>query len=269
MVMCAPVRSLTHFLDIFLATVSYPLDLLLIFLVFQRKVLHKLTFLVVYAVVYVPRNIVMGWLSHTALYGTRGVFFLYWGLAFLLSFLRLLLIGEICRRVLRAYAAVWYFAWRFLVIVAGIFLVWTASAVVQNAGHWKWLITAADQRVSVMQAVILLLVLGIGTYYQVHISRFFQLIFVGSCIYSALQVTNNALIRIMPIPPDSLFDYIQRSDITIMVAIWVWALWRWADVPSISPEMISQEVYDNVSPDVHSRLQILNDRLAKMLKKDK
>jgi hypothetical protein len=51
--------------------------------------------------------------------------------------------------------------------------------------------------------------------------------------------------------------------------LWAWAIWRWADDSTVSPKLISQQSYDELSPQIHDRLRDLNDRLADLLDRRK
>jgi hypothetical protein len=260
------VPSLVTILNTVSPILAFSLDFCLLFLALRKRTRAQLTFLLVYAVFNTPRDIGTYWISHTPYFKAHWFSYSYWAAAFLLSFIRLAIICEICRRVLRRYVAVWYFASRFLVLLIGVFLLWIAHSAVHNAGSFRNLVLTANQQVSVMQAVVLLVVVAIGVYYHIHISRFYSLILTASCIYSALELTNSELGRYIKMPTNSAFDFIQRFCFLGMEAVWCWAMWRWSDVPARAPENISQDFYDDYSSGIHTRLRALNDRLTRLIR---
>lgn len=240
-------------------------DSALLVFVLRRRIFTKLSFLAVYVVLYIFRDIPLIWLTHSALITTRFVFFFYHISSFSLYFVRLFILYEICWRVLRAYGAVWHYAWRVLAILSAGFFFWMAASARLHFGHPKALILTASRQFSIMQAVLLLLILAIGIYYQISISRFFKLVLIGSCVYSAVEITNSAYGMLVRTVTYSFFDVVQRVFFLLMLTIWLWAIWRWSDVDMPSRAPIDQAIYDDYAPKVHGRLRELNGRLARML----
>jgi type VI protein secretion system component VasK len=117
-----------------------------------------------------------------------------------------------------------------------------------------------------MQALLLLLVLLLGVYYQVRISHMYRLILIGFCVYSAVQVANNQFLLLNNAPGDSVFGYIRKGSFLIALAIWTYAVWRWGADSTTPHNLISQSQYNELSPQIHDRLRELNDKLAKLIK---
>jgi hypothetical protein len=189
-------------------------------------------------------------------------FYSYWVSAFILAYLRLYVILEICKLVLRDYSAVKMFAWRILSAVAVIMFSWTAYFAIRNAHHPGRLVLTFQQTTDLSFAVLLLTLMSLGVYYNMNIHIFYRRILVGSCIYSAEQVVSSELLRVSSHVTNSVFDFAARFSWLLMMAFWSWAVWRWAGAPIGQPELIPQAMYDNLSPRVHSRLRELNNRLA-------
>jgi hypothetical protein len=111
-------------------------------------------------------------------------------------------------------------------------------------------------------AVLLLTLMGLAVYYHMSIHSLYRRILIGSCIYSAEQVVSSELLRIPVHVTNSVFDFTARFSWLLMIAIWTWAVWRWAGAPIGQPELIPQKMYDDLSPRVHNRLRELNNKLA-------
>jgi hypothetical protein len=231
----------------------------LIFFAITRRLDRQLKFFSVYIVIASLLEIFGWWATYSPWHSQSTYRYAYWSVQFVLSLLRLLTIAEISRRSLRGYPAVWAFASRLLITVAVILLAWTTSSAIGNVHHFRRFITAGDQRFECMQAILLLLVLAIGAYYHIEIPPLYRLILVGIGIYSAIQVAND---QIAFLNTSSVFDYIRRGTFPIALAIWTYAVWRWGSSPDAVPDRISQEKYDQLSPQIHDRLRELNDKLS-------
>jgi hypothetical protein len=113
-----------------------------------------------------------------------------------------------------------------------------------------------------MQATLLLLLLFLGVYYRVRISRLYQLILIGLCMYSAIQIANSQILLLNKLPADSIFGYIRQGSFLVPMVIWTFAIWRGGAYSETPPELISQTKYDEMSPRIHDHLQKLNDKIA-------
>jgi hypothetical protein len=191
-------------------------------------------------------------------------FYSYWLSGFTLSFLRFYVILEICKLVLRDYAAVKMFSWRVLSAVAVIMFSWTAYFAIRNAHHPGRLVLTFQQTTDLSFAALLLTLMGLGVYYNMSIHSLYRRILIGSCIYSAEQIVSSELLRIPVHVTNSVFDFTARFSWLLMMAIWSWAVWRWAGAPIGQPELIPQTMYDDLAPRVHNRLRELNNKLASL-----
>ena len=133
--------------------------------------------------------------------------------------------------------------------------------------HFRQFIAAADQRFEFMQAIPLLLLLLLGAYYRVRISPLYRLILIGICIYSSVEVANSQFFAAKIIPGVTIFGYIRHGVFPIVLVIWTYAVWRWSATSTRPPDLISQEEYDSLSPQIHDRLRELNDRLSDLMGK--
>jgi hypothetical protein len=207
------------------------------------------------------------WVSYLPYYNSAGYRYVYWSSQFLLSALRLLTIAEIARRSLRDYPAVWALAWRTLSVAALFLLSWTSYSAIQQLHHFRRFLAVPGQRLESMEAILLLVVLFLGVYYRVRISPLYRWILVGICIYSAIQVANNPILLLNKLAADSVFIYIRRGSFLLPLAIWTYAVWRWGASSTTPPDLISQERYDALSPEIHDRLRELNDKLSDFMGK--
>jgi len=244
---------------------SSPIDILevtLLVVACRRRLYKRLAFFFAYVVLVPVWEIGEWWVSFTPWFYSVSYGYVFWSTQFVLSLLRLLTIGEIARRSLRGYPAVWTFAWRALSIAALLLFSWTTYSAFQYAHHFRRFLAIGGQRFEFMQAILLLLLLFLGVYYRVQVSRLYRWILIGICIYSSVQIANNQFLLLNKLSADSIFTYIRRGSFIAPVAIWTYAVWRWGNTPAQPPELISQSAYDKISPEIHDRLRELNDKLA-------
>jgi hypothetical protein len=259
--------SLNLWLNSVVSVLSISLCLILLVAVFSRRLYRQLLFLTAYVILLTPAVLVWVWLSHSPLLNTRGGFLYYWTANSILTFLRLFILAEICWRVLHEYRLVWTLAWRALAGVAALLILVTAYFLMHNSHDYQAFILTVQQGLDFTQAVLLLMLLSIGMYYQIKISPLYRLVLVASCIYSAVQLTNSQLGRYTKVPTNSLFDFVQHFTFILMLGIWVWAVWRWADLPEQPAKRIQQATYDQLASLIHARLTLPNENLSKMLRR--
>ena len=235
-------------------------------ILFRRKLYRQLFFFTTYLIVCLVTDIEWRWVSLTPAFYSRVWFYIYWAIEFLLSILRLLTFAEISRRILRGYPTISAAAGWLLFASTTILLVWTANPALQHANRRSMRILMGDQRFAVTQAVLVLAILTIGAYYRLLIPPLYRLILVGIGVYASVQVANDQIIihQLGPVP-HSIFDYVRRASIVLHIAIWTYAVSRWSALPEPEPKLISQIEYASLSPQVHGKMQELNDKLAKLV----
>jgi hypothetical protein len=267
MIRCAPVNSLIPHLATFIGGVGEVLSLLLVFAVFRRKTYRILRSLAAYLIVLIPKDAVLSviWYKYApASVAARHLYFYsYWITSYILTMLRTWIVFEICFRILRSYRAVWSVAWRLLAAVTAILCAWTGYSVVRQIHDVRKYIPTLQQRLDLIAAILVLLVIALGTYYRREIARLYWLMLIGACVYSCIELADDEVLRFVAKPPLSIIDLIQRFAYAGMLGLWIWAV--------LSPAMASARertsatsgaTYDELSSEVHSRLRELNERLG-------
>lgn len=240
-----------------------------LYFIFRRKLYVRLKFFTVYQILLLSASALFLWISTTPAFGTARWFDIYWTIQLALAVLRLLTIGEISNQILREYPAIRAFTSWVMAGTAAALLLWTAKSAVNNVHHVRRFILLGDQRFEFMQAVLVVIFLIIGVYYGISIPRIYRLILIGIGIYASVQVANNPLALRTAVLPNSFSDYMRRVASTVSVVLWANAVWRWSSVPDAKPPLISQDTYDELSPQIHDRLRELNDKLSELTGKRK
>jgi hypothetical protein len=250
--------------DLIQTTTGLFFELVLFYFAFRRRLIGKLTFFFIYIILLFPKDLLWTWIAHTPRINDPFWAYCYWGSDFIFCFIRVLVVCEIYWRVLRRYPTIWMFTWRIIVGILGTLFLWTGLTGWRHSSVFRELVTLGFQRMELLQTILILVILGIGVYYRVQIGSFFRSILAGICIYSAFQVVVFQVGTIKNDTANLIFGYAHLLTYLVAVLVWDWALWRMSPAPEQSPAMISQEMYDEMSPHVHDRLRALNDRLAEL-----
>jgi hypothetical protein len=241
------------------------------YLAIRRGLFKNLVFLTIYIYALIPRGLILDWFSYgpplKTPYAPYIIAYFYWSTALLLSFLRILAIAEVGKRILSQSPAVWGLAWRILAFAGVCLLIWTGLGVLHNRYVMRDYIMTLEQRLNILAAFVTLAIMGFGAYYRLLVNPLYRRILVASCIYSAIQLVDTELGRFTSSPSNSVSDFTQRFAFSFMIAMWAWALWKWSGEQPRSQTLISQGQYDDLSPQVHGRLRELNDRLSGIKKK--
>jgi len=222
------------------------LDLALFVLVFRKKLYGKLIVFALYFTLLGPWQYIWIWASNTPrLYLVTWIYF-FWASQFAFSVLRLLAITEICWRALHEYSVVWKLTLRILGVALVFLLSWTTSSAINNSHVFRAFISKGLQRFEFMQAVLLLAILFVGTYYSIVVPPLYRWMLAGAGVFSAIQVANYELGLNTKYPPNSIYDFVERYTFAAVLMLWAWAIWRWADDSTMSPRLISQQSYDEL-----------------------
>lgn len=240
------------------------IGLSLLWLILGRKLHRHLKTFSLFIFLFVVRDIVSLFVLHTP-FGQGLVWsYTYWTSELIFSAIYLLMIAEISFRFLSVYPSIRRSATRLLVVVGFALLSWMAASLLRNFGHPRLFYMIGDQRLELTITVLILLVMAIGAYYRLKLSPLYRLVLIGIGIYSSVQVVANQIELQYKMGADSVFDYMRRGSFTTSLVVWTYAVWRWATAPAVRIELIPQSKYDHFSPQVHSRLQDVNLKLANL-----
>jgi len=242
----------------------YCLSLILVLLLFGRRVAPRLVFLTLFISLCILRDTVSLFLVHTSFVRSIAWYYIYWTSEVILSSMYLCMIAEISRRFLSDYPSIRRPALRLLGIVALASMSWTVFSAMRHVGHPVLFFMLGEQRLVLTITILLLLLMGVVAYYRLRLPPLYRLVLIGIGIYASLVVVADQVELKYRLGPDSICDYTRRGAFAISVLIWTYAVWRWG-TPSIPRrELIPQSKYDVLSPEVHNRLQDVNQKLANL-----
>jgi len=253
-----------------------PVQLLWVLTVFVQIVLLGLIFLkghfrrLPFFTAYIASNICQAGLLltvyiHSGFYSSAA-FWVGWGTEAITLVARSLAITEIFCLVLKPYRGIWALGWRLLAVASGMVLVY---AVVDAGGSVRLAIPKADRGVMLAFAVALLGLLLLVRYYFIYIHPVYKALLGGFCFYSCVAALISTLLEGVFVSQSAYYESIWNSAtlLSYFGVLVVWTVALRSPLPTVEeePSLLPDAVYNEVTPLVHARLRLLNDRLTEML----
>ncbi len=252
--------------DLLLWATSDLLSGLLCLLVIRRGLFSRLPLFSTYVTVIFVRELI-GWGVHfgTHYHVSRLAFYYFWISQGIILVARGLAIAEVAWHSLHEYRGIWL-AGRRLLMLTAIVLVLIAAWVARGNARWiAPFILTAERGLEIASAVVLLVLLFLCRYYRVGLDPVPRSVALGLCFYSAVQVLNNTFLQHWLKRYFELGSYLRAAAFLVTQVVWLWALYKPLTAARPAPVLLSQQVYDQVSPEVNYRLRALNQRLLEML----
>jgi hypothetical protein len=252
----------------FLTVVIYCLSLSLLALVLWRSLRRHLPVFTLFVVSFVTRDVATLLFIKRPFSLSLAWFYMFWTSEFVLSAMYLLVIAEVAGLFLREYPSIWRSASRLLAIVGLALITWTVYSATRFWKHPSQFVMVGDQRLVLTIAILILLLMAIGSYYRLKLHPLDRLVLIGIGIYTSVQVATNQLeIQYKMASSNSLWDFLRRGSFGISELVWIYAVWRWAAAgsPVRQSQLISQSKYERLSPQVHNRLQDVIQKLTSLV----
>lgn len=252
-------------LDYTLGALSTALQVTVCILVLRNQFYRRLPLFGAYAWLNLL-NLTFVWSVYLRLgYSSPPSFYISWIAFGVVLLARGLAVGELCRCVLRFYQGVWALAWRLLVGVAMLLLVYAGLAAYGVRDRIMTFLLTAERGLELTAAVILLLLLAIRSYYRIPVPVVERLLILGLGLWSLLQVLNDAALTLWP----DYFPWVRAVEmVSFQVALCTWIVALRKPVPREEhvPRVLPQRVYDELAPQTNLRLRLLNERLLEIFK---
>ena len=193
-------------------------------------------------------------------------FLLAWTSEAITLLARVLATTELLGLVLRPYRGIWALGWRVLAVTSIVVLMFAGA----EAGRdMKWAIMLADRGFHLALAVALVSVLLLARYYSVPVHRVYKTILGGFCFYSCTVILTTTFSRTFFLHKFALYEALWNAATLLpyiaVQVVWALALRSSLPVTEERPALLPTSVYNEVTPLVHARLRLLNDRLVEML----
>ena len=248
-----------------LTVIAYTLSFGLLLLVLGRNLHRRLPVFTLFVVSFVTRDVISLFVVYTPFFRTLTWIYFYWTSEFILTGIYLFVIFEIAELFLCDYPSIWRFASRLLESVALALMCWTVYSAFRFLTHPRLFNMVGEQHLLLTITVLILVVMGIGTYYHLRIAPLYRLVLIGIGIYASVQVAaNQMVIQFRLYEPNPLWDSLRRGSFAVAMALWAYGVWRWAGPPVRHAELIPQAKYDDLSPQVHDCLRDVIQKLANL-----
>jgi hypothetical protein len=235
-------------------------------LIFGRGLHRRLPIFSSYAVLVLLEAILVWWVYRRWGYQSWTAWYFAWVAQGVSIIARGLAVSELCWKILRPYTGVWGLAWRLLVFLS---VMLTVRAMVRAQGDADWVVPfvlTAEQGLELMIAAVLLALLAICAYYRIGAEPSYRWIVIGLSFNSIIQALNNSFLRNWLSTHILFWNGIRLSSFDIAIVVWCLALWRPLPAERPAPVLLSQQAYDELTPQVNYRLRILNQRLLEILR---
>jgi len=249
---------------LFLWVTSDLLTGMLCILVARRSLFSRLPLFSAYITVIFVREVILCGVYVGGHYTSRLAFYSFWVSQGIILVARGLAIAEVAWRSLHEYRGIWL-AGRMLLMFTAIVLVLIAAW--DARGNAPWIapfILTGERGLEVATALVLLALLFLCGYYRVGLDAVHRSIAVGLCFYSAIQVLNNTFMQRWLKGYFESWNHVRAAAFLFTQVIWLWALYKPLTAARPAPVMLSQHVYDLLSPQVNYRLRALNQKLLEM-----
>lgn len=201
-----------------------------------------------------------GFHSHTT-------FLLAWASEAITLLARILATTELLRLVLRRYRGIWALGWRLLLLASVAVLTYAA---LDARGNMEWAMMLADRGFHLAFAIAVISFLLLVRYYSVPVHPVYKTILGGFCFYSCTVILTNTFSRTFFLRKFAHYEAVWHAAMLLpyVAVLVVWALALRSSLPAVEehPALLPTSVYNEVTPLVHARLRLLNDRLVEMLR---
>ena len=184
-----------------------------------------------------------------------------WGVQGLVIAARALAVAEICRRVLARYQGIWALAWRMLLVIAGLVLLYSWAVA---RPRWQAAILNSDRGIELAIAGVIVMVFLFAQHYEIQVAPADRYLAIGFLLFSCFTVLNNTLLEGWLERYETLWNLFGTLAFMASLLIWIWAVRETQEEGSLQPEMLSGVAYCTLAPEINFRLKTLNEQLGKL-----
>ena len=231
--------------------------LVMLFLIFRRRAYRAFPWFTAYLILNLGQAAVLFFLYYSGGYSEMTVFLIGWLTQALVVAARAVAVGELCGRILGAFAGVWRLAVRLLVLCALLVVLYSFYV-----ADWRWegAIYAVDRGLELAVACVIVLLFTFARYYKVPISSADRAFALGFCVYSFSTVLGSTILEALS-KSGADWNIWGMSAFLGSLLIWTRALRSAVHAGMPRPALIGSGVYQELSPEINLRLRKLNKQL--------
>jgi hypothetical protein len=242
---------------------SLLLRLLLLCLLLFRSNVRSLPFFSLYLLANFVQSLIVAFTYKVWGDTSQVAFVVAWGSQGLVTCARALAVAELCRLLLAGYRGVWSLARRVLLSCAVLVLLYSALV---SQHLWSWAIVSASRALELTIAAVIVALFVFLRHYRVAVAPTLRTLALGFCFYSCVAVVNNTILEQLPRTYFPAWNWLDIVTFLACLLVWTWALRKSIPRPILNPMLLPASVYRQLSPEINSRLRLLNDRLCQFWK---
>jgi hypothetical protein len=273
-------------LILYILTIGF--EVLLCALVFARRLHRRLPFFAALCVLLLAGTLGLQFAYRHFGFRSAQSYDAYWLTAALIMVARGFAVAELCRVALRFYFGIWSLAWRILAVLG---LLLMANAAVDASGQLDRVAIyglTIERDFAVSCVVLLLAIITIRHYYRLRAEGIQVWITTGMLLVCLVDLINNTILRSALVGhlefwlsqdhasvwgilrsqvdrANQWWNIARLSAFWLSIAVWCAALWKPLPEPAEKPVLLPANVYGELTPAIHVRLQAFNDRLVEIL----
>ncbi len=246
---------------------SFLLQLGVCALLFFRGHLRRLPFLTAYVALNICQAVLLyfvyrrfGTVSHSA-------YAVAWWSEAVTVLARVFATAEVLHLGLISYRGIWGLTWRVLALTSLGVSILVALA---SHGDRDWALLNIDRGYHLIYATATLACLLIIRYYQISVWQVYRTLLATLCFYSCIKILLNTLLQNVLyaeyLEYGPIWQIVALFSFIVVLALWVKALMQ--PLPATEPQraVLPPSVYQQVSPEINSQLQVINKRLMGFFK---
>lgn len=184
-----------------------------------------------------------------------------WALQALVVCARALAVGELCRHLLGRYRGVWALAWRVLLACAALVLTYSSLAAAKGFGY---VLPRTQRSLELAIATVIVALFVFVRYYGVDAEPVDRTLAIGFCLYSCFSVLNTTILDRVIAKYIALWNLLGMLAFLASLVLWSLALREELPDRQREAEMLPQDVYSTVAPEINVRLRVLNESLKQI-----
>ena len=240
------------------------LEAVLLFYLFRRKAGRVHPLFCIYISGTMLQSLLGAWASHHWGGPSMQYFNIAWGAQAVVVGMRWLAVIEIARRVFAGYSGIWRLVSIILFFLCIDILIFS---VVISRARWYLSVLSADRAVELSIAAFIVAMLLFARYYRLPMTNFERHLSIGFCLFSCSWVVSNTIYQGAQHPSGMWWEFFQILAFLATLLIWINAVRQPLEVPQPArAPLLSTDQYAQVSQQLNTRLQALNDRLNHLLR---
>lgn len=238
---------------------TFLLNVGLVLLILYCKNYRVYPFFFIYAVSAALQNIAFFASYRVWGFNSTASILVAWGTQGLVTTARALAIAEICHKILARYEGIWKLA-RLLLLGTAIVVALFAWAFSQ--GNLRSAILSFDRGLELAIASAIVILFLFARYYDLGLEPTVRTLAIGLFLYSGFRVLDNTILERWLTHSTMLWNLLATVAFLASLLLWTWALRHRQPEMTFAPELLPEDLYRSLSPEINARLRALNEQLS-------